>query len=460
MNRRKFLTNLSLLGLTPMLPSCVFNLDLNTNYTNNQDLPNVILITADDLGWLDLSGYGNTMVTTSNLDQLAFDGIKFSRAFGVTSTCSSSRASFMTGQYPHTHGLDGLVHRHPEKALSRQKPNLARILNANGYETAIWGKWHIAHPLAPAGLYGYNHQFGLPAYAEPDPNTIEQFIRSAADHRFYLELNYMDNHRDITNQLRPAKGFPVNPENVSVNDYMGLPNDIPELKVELANFYSQTLQMDDDIGKVLAVIDQLGLTDNTLIIFVSDNGAPFPGNKLTLYDRGIGTPLIVKWPEQILPNTQNGSLVSTIDILPTVLDACQIEVPAGREGVSLLPEIIGRSISREAVFAEMTHHVDYIPSRAVRTQQWKYIRNYSSKPIYTKSKKGNSWMDELYSRPGTAWLEPRPEEELYDLTNDPHEQTNLGNSRLDVKLEMAQLLNRHLADTNDPYLYKEFDGHL
>lgn len=446
-NRRDLLKLIASAGVAPSLVSC----NSNTDFTDDNDLPNVVLITADDLGWKDLSCYGNPNIKTKNLDLLAEQGAYFSNAFGATSSCSSARATFITGQYPHTHGVDGLAHIHLRKYLPFDKKPLAEVLSDKGFETAIWGKWHVA-PFFPTSWYGYQKRFSPPLItSEPDPETIAQFIQKASKHRFYLELNYMENHRDTSGSFQYADGFPVDPNKIDVMDYLNLPNNIPELKEELAQFYSQTLQMDHDIGLILKELKAQNLENNTLVIFVSDNGSPFPGNKITLYDRGIGTPLLVKWPKQIAKANIQNSLVSTVDIYPTILDACKISVPKETQGQSLLPLIAGNAPEREAIFSEMTYHVNYIPSRSVRTQGWKYIRNYSSDAFGLDQLSKDAWAQKLCELPNQPWLKPRVKEELYDLKNDPHEQINLANTHTENKSHLVSLLEKHQKLTDDPY---------
>jgi arylsulfatase A-like enzyme len=184
--------------------------------------------------------------------------------------------------------------------------------------------------------------------------------------------------------------------------------------------------MDAMIGQVLAKLEELGLREKTLVGFVSDNGPPFPGNKLTLYDRGIGTPLLLRWPGKIPAGAVNESLVSTIDLMPTLLEAAGCPSPGG-PGESLLSLIRGESRrpARDAIFAEMTYHVDYLPMRAVRTAKWKYIRSYSDDAVGLDQCSHMDWAQRLCEAPSQGWTRPRVPEELYDLESDPNEQVNL-----------------------------------
>jgi arylsulfatase A-like enzyme len=424
--------------------------------------PNIILFVADNLGWKDLGCFGNTDIKTPNIDWLATGGIRFTNAFITSSSCSPSRASIITGQHSHTNGVTGLTHIHKRLMLSPFAQTLAEVLSENGYTTGFEGKWHVS-PYLPTSWFGYQERL---SGMMPDDFFIHSsekataFIEENKDHPFYLELNYLDTHRDSYGEFHFADGFEVDPDTITVPDYYALPY-WPEIKADIAKYYSKTSQMDKKIGEVLRKLDELGLTENTLVCFLSDNGAQFPGGIMTLYDRGIGTPLIMRWPKKIAAGQLDDSLVSLIDVMPTFLEAAGCKVPKSVQGKSLLELTTGESDEpfREAVFAEMTYHVDYIPMRAARTQKWKYIRNYSDDAIGLDQLAHVEWAKKLCELPNHNWIGPRVPEELYDLENDPTEQHNLvddpaSNQALE---KMRDILDRHMRETNDPLLGKEFE---
>ena len=430
-------------------------------FSSDPELPNVLLITADDLGWKDLGCYGNRNLETPHIDRLAREGVRFTHAFCVTSSCSPSRASFITGQYPHTNGVTGLTHIHPLRSLSPFRETLPSLLARIGYHTVLEGKWHVS-PYLPTSWYGYQERLsGVLAddMVIQDSSRTLEFIRRNRDHRFYFEINYMNNHRDPEGEFHFARDFPIDPDAVRVPTYLQLP-DWPEIRLELAKFYSQTRKMDAMIGEILDVLDESGLTEDTLVVFVSDNGAPFPGSKMTLYDRGIGTPLILRWPARIPPGLVVDDLETTIDLLPTVLEAAGIEVPGCAQGKSLLARVTGRDSRplQEAVFAEMTDHIAYIPTRAVRTRRWKYIRNLSDIAIGLDQLHAMEWAHRLCELPDQPWTRPRVPEELYDLEVDPNEQRNLAGAAesREALRSMQDLLDRHLDRTEDPSLGAPF----
>lgn len=461
-SRREFIRSRALPALTTMALGPLASAGCgSSSFSTDTSLPNIIFITADDLGWKDLSCYGNRDIETSNIDRLAHQGVKFTGAFVVSSSCAPSRASFITGQYPHTHGVTGLTHIYKTRSLSPCHFTLPSILSDNGYNTALMGKWHVS-PYLPTSWYGYNERLSgmFPRdFWIRDITPALDFIDRNKDNRFYLELNFMQNHRDAYGEFSMDPDFPVDPKKISVPDYWTLP-DWKEIKEDVAKYYSQTLRMDYFVGRVLDRLDKLGLYENTMVVFVSDNGPPYPGNKMTNYDRGTGTPLLIRYPEKIDAGKGIDHLVNTIDITPTILAAAGIAVPGAVEGASLLPMMTAKKPKpvHDAVFTEMTNHVHYLPTRAVRTKQWKYIRNYSDIAKGLDQCSHMEWAHRLCELPNQPWMKPRVEEELYDLSADPHEQKNLAKdethaSRLEM---MREILDKHMKETNDPFLGKPF----
>jgi len=465
-------------------------------YTRDPELPNLLFLTADNLGWRDLSCYGNPNIETSHIDRLAREGVLFERAFVVSSSCAPSRASFITGQYPHTHGVTGLTHLEPRKSLSPFHPTLPDLLSERGLHTAIEGKWHVS-PYLPTSWYGYADRLSglLPSsWPVEDAETTRAFLREARDHRFFLQVNYQSSHRDEYGEYPMDPDFPVDPDAVQVPDYMALP-DWPEIREDLARYYSQNLRMDSIVGDVLEALDELDLAERTLVVFVSDNGPHYPGMISTLYDRGCATPLLLRWPERLPAGRRVRALVSSLDLMPTMLEAAGIAVPEAVQGRSLWPLLRGRGPGaaeeaavragdtaadpvggarrasgaadatrdaetdwRDAVFLEQTAHVRYIPCRAIRTDRWKYIRNWSDTAFGLDQNAHDDWAHRLCDLPGHGWKSPRPREELYDLARDPTELRNLADdpAHADRLAELRDRLERHMAETDDPYLGKPF----
>ncbi len=456
LSRRQFLQTAAAAALAPAVVGC------------GDDEPivgprNVVLITGDDLGWKDLASYGNPNVRTPNLDRLVAGGVAFRRAFDATSTCSSSRATWATGQYPHTHGVTGLVHRMPELSLPKGSPTLASHLRDAGFHTAIEGKWHCAFPETP-DAYGYREVMTtlLTQWIENSTQTVD-FIKRNAGKRFFLELNYMNPHRNIRGDFVQHPDHPIDPVTIEIPAYAHLP-DVDGLRRELAAYYSQVERMDVMIGEVLDALDEHGLLDSTLVVFISDNGMPFPGNKCNLYDRGVGTPLLFQWPAGLPSAVGRDDLVSSVDLMPTLLDIVGIPIPAGVQGRTLMPLLVDPNAidTNDAVFSEMTMHedADAFPMRSVRAARYRYIRNYNDRPAPMEGG-DQSWVEEVLAMnlPGFRWTAPRVPEELYDLVADPTEQTNLAADAASQQIlaDLRARLDAHMTATADPYLGQPFE---
>ena len=423
----------------------------------------ILLITADDLGWRDLSSLGNPNLSTPHLDRLRSGGVSFTRAFDVTSTCASSRTTYATGQYPHTHGVVGLVHRLPELSLPENVDTLAKVLRAAGYLTAIEGKFHLAFPQTPEP-YGYDDVMTtlITQWIQNTDKTLD-FIRRRRDERWFFELNYMNPHRNALGEFRQHPDHPIDPATLVIPEYIRLP-DVPGAREELAAYYSQIERMDAMIGEVLETLEDLGQLDDTLVVFISDNGSPFPGNKLTLYDRGTGTPWFFHWPRMLARDVERTELVSSVDLMPTITELAGVDVSVLTvEGSSLVPLLLGDASpsDHDAVFGEMTRHIDEpFPMRAVRTETHRYIRNYNDVPIPLEGA-DQPWVEEVLAG-GAAdygWGEPRVVEELYDLTADPHETINVvGDPSQQATLDSLRArLDEHMTATADPYLGEPFE---
>lgn len=460
-SRKKFIKDAAIMGgsfsVLSGLASCS-----QKEFSKDPDKPNVIMITADDLGWKDLSCYGNRYIDTPNIDRLSKEGVLFERAFVVTSSCAPSRASLITGQYPHTNGVNGLTHIYKTRSLSPFHYTLPEALSGAGYNTALMGKWHVS-PYLPTSWYGYNERLSgmFPKdFWINDISKAVDYIKKNKNNRFYLELNFMQNHRDAYGEFSMDPDFPVDPEKIKIPEYWNLPQ-WEEIKEEVARFFSQTMKMDFFIGKVLDTLDQLNLTENTIVVFISDNGPPYPGNKMSLYDRGVATPLLVRWPKKVNAKQKRKPMIESIDIMPTILEAVGIEPGPSIEGRSFLPLITGNGDQykeKENIFCEMTNHVEYIPTRSVRTDRYKYIRNYSNIAFGLDQNAHMPWAHRLVQREDQPWIKPRLMEELYDLKKDPKERKNLvyDESYGSVLKDMQKRLDDHMKESKDPYLGKPF----
>jgi len=392
--------------------------------------PNIIVMVADDLGWKEPACFGNPYVQTPGLDRLAQEGVKFTNAFVSSPSCSPSRASFITGKAPHTIGVLGLTHIHPDFSLSPSAQTFPKLLNKSGCRTAIQGKWHASFR-NPPGSFGYQKQIfdlkrGMASLLDvPSAEKPGEFIRKNKDRQFYLELNFIQTHRLGDGSFKQAPGFPIDPDKIKVLDYWALP-DWREIRSDAAGYWSRLEAMDATIAEILQCLDDAGIAENTLVIFWGDNGPPFPGAKMCLYDRGIGTPLLMRWPGKFPAGLVREELAGIVDLAPTILESAGINAPADFQGLSLLPLAEGKAVKwRGEIFAEMNWHIYYQPMRAVRTKEWKLIWNLSSNPVELDQCRDFEWAQKVIGLPYLFAYRERPQIELYHLADDPNELRNL-----------------------------------
>ncbi len=436
------------------LPGCV-----SRRGTRNRP-PNFALIIADDMAWDGCGAYGHPTVRTPNLDRLAAEGLRFTNAFVTTSSCSPSRASLITGRYPHNTDAEQL-----HWALPAEQVTFVELLKAAGYWTAAAGKWHLGEAVKnrfdvvhEADAAGFQLPSGSsaqrPTMIAPEKSGCERWISTLRsrprDRPFFLWLAALDPHRDYEEGVISV---PHRPEDVRVPPYLP---DVPEVRRELALYYDEITRLDGYVGQVLDELAEQGVADSTLVLFLSDNGRPFPRDKTTLYDGGIKTPLIVRWPAGVKANGVCKQLVSSVDIAPTILQLAGVKTPPsfqGRDFSALLTDPAQRM--REYIFAEHHWHDYEDLGRAVRSRRFKYIRNdYPDLPATPPADVNRSptcrimrhlWAQgKLPEHQSACFRKPRPAEELYDVANDPHELRNLAGD-----INYAAVLDEHrlaLAD--------------
>jgi N-sulfoglucosamine sulfohydrolase len=431
---------------------------------------NILLLISDDQG-LDLGCYG-TPVATPRLDRLAGEGTRFSHAFAAVSSCSPSRAVIHTGLYGHQNGMYGLQHDVHHQSLLDGVETLPSLLRRAGYATALVGKKHI----------GPDKAFPFEAELVPERSGIRDvremavaaasFIRSTSDRPFFVTVAYSDPHRAATDygNDRPWPGVtPVSYDPAKVHIPSHLP-DLPEVRRDLAEYYESLSRLDTGVGMLLDLLAESGRAEDTLVVFLSDNGRPFPGAKTNLYAPGLHLPLIVRAPGS--GASVNNAMVSWTDIAPTILDWAGVAPPDyALSGSSLMP-ILGKpgDPARDAIFASHEFHEinQYYPMRAVRTRTHSYIVNLAHPldyPIAGDVAGSPSWQAistdrsiRLGKRTQAAYLK-RPAEELYDLTRDPDEVVNVVGNRAyaGVLADLRQRLLKIRTTTRDPWLAGQTD---
>jgi N-sulfoglucosamine sulfohydrolase len=440
---------------------------------------NVLLLISDDQG-LDLSCYG-VAVRTPRIDRLARGGTLFRHGYAAVSSCSPSRAVINTGLYTHQNGMYGLNHDVHHQALLPGIETLPALLRRAGYATALVGKKHVG----PDSAFPYEAELVPERSGIRDVRELAvaaaSFIRSTDDRPFFVTVAYSDPHRasvDYGNN-RPWPGVKpqsYDPRRVQIPAHLP---DLPEVRQDLAEYYESLSRLDVGVGMILDDLATTGRAEDTLVLFLSDNGRPFPGAKTNFYDAGIHLPLIVHAPGSA--PAVNEAMVSWTDVAPTVLDWTGVPPPAAYKlsGSSLLP-ILGKADdpARDAIFASHDFHEinQYYPMRAIRTRTHNYILNLAHPlpyPIAGDVAGSPSWKAisadpaiPLGRRSQAAYLQ-RPAEELYDLTRDPEELTNVAAdpAYAGIKAGLAERLHAMRAATKDPWLagqtdpYSHMDGH-
>jgi arylsulfatase A-like enzyme len=379
----------------------------------NRGEPNFLILIADDAG-MDIGCYGNPYVKTPNIDQLAKTGIICENTFLTSPQCSPSRISILSGQYPHTTRTEDLHTPLPEGTNF-----ITTYLKQEGYFTGSNGKTHWG----PNG----NRQFD---WYQKEFNTFESFLKEAKGKSFFFWTGFFDPHRPYQ---KNTIGTSHTPDRVVVRDHLV---DDERTRKDIALYYDEISRMDSVAGTYIEILRQEKLLQDTYIIFLSDNGAPFPREKGTLYDTGIQTPFIVSGPG--VPQDEiYGGLMSVIDLAPTILELAGIDKPDDMPGMSFSPLLNGDFvIAPEFVFSERNWHDCDEHMRSIRTDQYKLILNaYTEKPHGTAADLANSlsWFSlldkkakgELSGEQGLIFTVPRPSVELYDLSKDPGEYNNL-----------------------------------
>jgi N-sulfoglucosamine sulfohydrolase len=401
--------------------------------------PNILYLHSHDTGRY-VQPYGH-QIPTPNIQHLADQGALFRQAFSAGPTCSGSRASLLTGQYPHSNGMMGLAHR--GWRLNDYDQHIIHTLRQAGYRSEVVGEQHISESLETLG-YDAVHRVDRTHVETVAPEAV-RILREGMREPFFLSVGFFETHRDWfePTSMRDSL-YSLPPANLP---------DTPAVREDIAAFKASARSLDQGVGRVLNALHAAGMVDRTLIVFTTDHGLAFPGAKGSLYDRGTGTMLILRGPE-FLGGRVVDELVSQIDLYPTICELAGVETPEFAQGCSLLPLMRGETGTvRDAVFTELTYHAAYDPQRAIRTPRWKYIRFFDDYPHAVLPNIDDSPSKDAFVEAG--WGERIvPREQLYDLVLDPQEGHNLAAEQAfeHVRAELAERLERQMRDTGDPLL--------
>jgi arylsulfatase A len=492
LERRDFLRLVAAGGAAAVVPSSFFL----ASCANRGHRPNVVLFLADDLGYGDLGCYGNPINQTPNLDKLASEGMRFTDCHAAGTVCSPSRAGLLTGRHPYRSGiyylLGGGAH------LRREEITIASLLKRAGYDTCFVGKWHLSRLDNPdegqptPGDHGFDHWFATTENAFEGPENPQKFIRNGervgpvkgwycdviveeasswlrsrtgATRPFFLLVCSHEPHTPIAPPANYAEMY----DNDKVDrlertvGYGGVPRDKEGIGPNKKYYYGTVSQLDNAFGNLMGKLDSLGLRNDTLVLFTSDNGPEYPVNQLEskgewddpIRDRCFGTPgplrgmkrfttegghrvpAIARWPGHIRAGTTNGGLVNGTDILPTLCELAGVKPPADRtiDGESVAGALRGKKIIRKkpVCWNFPTHEYSFIPPMVLRDGPYSLVAYFNAKdPAQT-------WMD---------WIKTaRPERfELYDLSRDIGQREDLSGGLPEKTVELADKLRAAWKD--------------
>lgn len=430
---------------------------------------NIVLMLADDLGF-ELGCYGDKVAKTPHIDELAKQGVRFTSAFASVASCSPSRATLLTGLPTHQNGQYGLAHATHNAHSFRTVASISKLLQKAGYVTGQVSKLHVQ----PESVYPWDYVGEKVNGRNPlaIAAMVKEMIDKAGEKPFFLLVGFTDPHRagkGFANDAKlppAAKTDPFDPKSLTLPYF--LPNQ-PEVRNEYAEYYRAVQRLDMGVGLVMQTLKETKKLDETLVLFLSDNGIPFPGAKTTLYDSGIHLPLIVRSPQQSKRGLVNQAMVSFTDVAPTILDYAGVKPDAAMLGRSFLP-ILEQEKPKDwdTVYASHQFHeiTMYYPMRMIRTRTHKLIHNLAYPlryPFASDLHDSQMWQgilkrnDTMMGERPRKNFEHRPEWELYDLTQDPKELNNLAQKPEQAELlkELQGKLKQWRTETKDPWLIKE-----
>jgi len=418
--------------------------------------PNFLIIIADDLCWRDVGYEGSPDVKTPNLDKLRGESMHLRGMFNPATSCSPTRHALYTGLYPirsgafpnHTRAYDGTK-------------SLFTHLKSTGYRVALQNKEHVG----PPATFPYEHIDGA-----DDLTVTKTFLTRDAAQPWFMVYASNDPHSPWT------RGPKYDPAKITVPPYL---HDNKVTRELLAAYFGEISKLDEQVGALMALLDETKQTQDTLVLFVSEQGSSFPfGGKWSVYDNGIHSSAILRWPGKVKPGSSSDALMQYVDVPPTFLaaagmDPTKIDVgcpdaqgATGFDGRSFLPVLLGETDQlRDHVFAQHTTvgtngAIGPYPMRMVRDTRYKLVRNLAPDLTYTiggihKGQPIGSWQADAGSDYKLAdrvkWLFNRPGEELYDLESDPYEMKNLATdpSFAETKARLQKQLDSWIEQQGD-----------
>ena len=428
--------------------------------------PNILFCIADDWGWPHAGVYGDSVVQTPTFDRLAQEGLLFDQAYVSSPSCTPSRSAILTGQ--HFWRLEQAANLW--STLDRKFPVYPLLLEEAGYAIGSWRKsW------GPGDLSEGGYDTLRPA--GPKYEGFGAFLaEKPADQPFCFWLGASDPHRPYKAGTGAASGI-----NTATLTVPGFYPDNETIRNDIADYYYEVNRFDADVGRAIAMLDSIGELENTIIVVTGDHGMPFPRCKANLYDWGTRVPLVLSWGVKIREPKRIREFVSLIDLAPTFLELAGLSIPEEMSGTSLAPLVNGDNIASNFVTMGRERHtpaqaspsMDGYPARAIRTEAFLYIRNFSpdrwpagvqegaTHPMNTFADSDNGPTktflvdnrDNPAIRPYYDWcFGQRPSEELYAIADDPYQLNNLADqdSYQLVKEILSARLDSALVATRDP----------
>lgn len=435
-----------------------------------QEAPNILFAFADDWGHPHAGAYGDPTVETPTFDRVAEEGVLFTRAFVSSPSCTPSRGAVVSGQDFWRLGAGAnLWSRFPEDVDVYPDLLAAQADYAAGHTRKGWGP-------GPIGERSHNP-------AGPSFEDFETFLDERSDDQpFVFWFGSNDPHRTYSDSLREAMG--IDPDAVEVPPMFP---DAPAVRRDIANYYAEVQRFDREVGDLLSLLEEHGELDNTIVVISGDHGWPFPRGKTNLYDYGARVPLAIRWPGTTEPGRTVTEFVNLTDLAPTFLEAAGLPVPEEMTGQSLVTLLEGASSEEPgrdyAVFGRERHtpaqaapNDGGYPSRALRTDDYLYVRNYypwrwpAGTPDHENAYFEDGWLGDVDNghtksymwthRDGASHLqqlyelsfEKRPAEELYDLRTDPYQLHNVAADPdyAEARKRLSEQLTRRLRERDDP----------
>lgn len=427
--------------------------------------PNILFITVDDMSCDSVGAFGCALPdTTPNIDALAAEGLRFEYAHVQVGNCMPSRNVMFSGRYPHNSRMEGFY-----QIKDPDYPVAADLMQAAGYFAAIRGKVSHSTPYTP---YGWDLILDEVEGEKMHPKNVLSFYRSTklgieaskkVGKPFFINVNVSDPHKPFYGMSGKGQVVddPNKPSRIFTPDEVPIPGflpDHPDVRIELAHYYSSVRRADDCVGEILRALEESGQAEETLVMFLSDHGMPLPFAKTTLYHHGTNTPWIVRWPGVTKTNSvDRHHLISAVDLLPTFLEIVGQKEPEGLDGHSFLPLIKGkRQSGRDWVFKEYNENsgAGRHPMRSAQSKRFGYLYNpwADGKRVFKtattgtmayRAMKGIAETDkEMAAR--VDLFEHRVQEEFYDYENDPDGLNNLINNP-----EWKQEIERHRRALDD-----------